>query len=202
MRAAIITLIGLLASCTPYSAAESTYCAFEVKVTSASGTPRAKVPVQLVRGHTTSLLETSTGANGIARLCDSPLEAVDIAVGSDVCGLVTVRNLHSMWPQTKQVFVTFEEYPCDHFALSEYVQVLLRIQDQAGRPVAGARFEGGTPMTGSGSEVSDDLGRLFRLVKRQERLRGVIQGASGERAPVSVLCSDDVELKIGLHKRP
>jgi hypothetical protein len=157
-------------------AAETSYCAFEVKVVTASGTPRSKVPVQLIRDKT-EVFGTSTDAYGLARLCDSPLESVDIAVGFDVCGLVTVRNLYSMWPKTKQVFVIFEENPCSHFVAAPYVQVLMRIQDHQGRPVAGAQFDEDSPSMGSGSEASGE-----------------------ERAPVSVLCSDDVELKIVLHK--
>jgi hypothetical protein len=200
MRAAVLVLMGFLFAGVPIVAAESTYCAFEIKVITKSGAPRSQVPVILVRGHNSTFLETHSDANGVARLCDAPLEAVDIAVGFDVCGLVVVRNLHPLWRETKRVFVTFEENPCNHFVLAEYYQVLLRVQDQEGRPLAGVRFNGSLPQEGSGSDASDDLGRIFRLVKRQGKLEGVVTGERGRQASISVLVTDDVELKVVLPK--
>jgi hypothetical protein len=190
-------VIGLLAISVRTAAAE--YCAFEVKVTTSSGTPRPKVPVLLVREHNT-LYETVSDASGLARLCDAPLEAIDIVVGFDVCGLITVGNLHSMWPETKRIFVTFEENPCNHFVFAEYCQVLLRVQDDHGRPVAGARFNGKSFRKKSGSDVSDPLGRLFNLVKRGDKLEGIVSGEGGTRASISVRVTDDVELKVVLQK--
>src|ERR1035441_6701021 len=100
MRTSVLVVICVLSACAPVIAAESSYCAFEVKVTTKSGAPRPKIPVILISGHKYTLVETQTDENGMARICDSPLEAVDIAVGFDVCGLVTVRNLHPLWPET------------------------------------------------------------------------------------------------------
>jgi hypothetical protein len=201
MRAPVLAVAGLLFGIVQTATAESTYCAFEIKVTAKSGVPRSKVPVILVRGHNSTLLETLTDANGVAKLCDAPLgEAVDIAVGSDVCGLVTVRNLHPLWPETKRVFVTFEDNPCNHFVAAEYCQVLLRVQDQDGRPVAGVRFNGRLPSKGTGSDSSDELGRIFRIVKRDAKLEGVVSGERGKQAPISILVTGDVELKVVLPK--
>jgi hypothetical protein len=196
MRPQVLVLMGVLFACVPIVVAESTYCAFEVKVTTKSGAPRSQVPVLLVRGRNGTFLETRSDANGVARLCDAPLEAVDIAVGFDVCGLVVVRNLHSLWPKTKRLFVTFEENPCNHFVLAEYCQVLLRVQDQEGRPVAGVRFNGSLPQESSGSDTSDELGRIFRLVKREARLEGAVRGNRERQASVSALVTDDVEIKV------
>lgn len=200
MRAAVLLLTGFIFACLAIIAAEPTYCAFEVKVTTKSGVPRSDVPVILVRGHTSTVLETHTDMNGLARLCDAPLEALDIAVGSDVCGLVTVRNLHSLWPDTKRIFVTFDEHPCNHFVPAEYCQVLLRVQDDEGPPLAGVRFNASPSERSSGSDVSDELGRIFRLVKRDETLKGVITGQRGSQARISTLVTDDVEIKVVFHE--
>ncbi len=181
-------------------AGEIAYCAFEVKVTTAAGTPRPNVPVFLIREHKTTFSDATTDESGLARLCDAPLEAVDVVVGFDVCGLVTVRNLHSLWPDTKRINVIFEEHPCEHFALAEYCQVLLRVQDTEGRAVAGVRFSGDLDNKGSGSDVSDNLGRIFRLVKRHGKLEGVVKAERGGQARVSLLVTDDTELKLVLHK--
>jgi hypothetical protein len=200
MRATVLLVAGLLFALVPSLTAESTYCAFEIKVTTKSGAPRAKVPVILVRAPNSTFSETLTDENGVARLCDAPLEAVNIAVGFDVCGLVTVRNLHPLWPETKRVFVTFEDNPCNHFVLSEHCQVLLRVEDQESRPVPGVRFNGSLPKNGSGSDTSDELGRIFRLVKRDEKLEGVVTGDRGRTKAISVLVTDDVELRVVLPK--
>jgi hypothetical protein len=199
MNIRLFVAIGLLAPCATAVGEDSPYCAFEVKVSTPSGTPRSKVPVLLIQNHQKTFYETVTNANGLARLCVAPLEAVDIVVGFDVCGLVSVRNLHPKWPETKLVFVTFEENPCDHFSVSQSCQVLLHIQDDHGRPMAGARFKPDPMSTDSGSEVSDSLGRLFRLVKRRNKVEGFIRGARGEQARISLICLDDVEIKVLLH---
>jgi hypothetical protein len=154
----------------------------------------------LIRELKSKFSETNTDAKGLARLCDAPLEAVDIVVGFDVCGLVTVRDLHSKWPETKRIYVTFEENSCDHFALSEFVQVLMRVQDNQGRPVAVARFSTQSLDKGSGSDVSDRLGRIFRLARRNSKLEGVVQEVAGGQARIAVLCSDDIEMKVILHR--
>jgi len=179
---------------------ETTYCAFEVKVSAPSGVPIDKVPVVMIRGDRTTFFETATTANGVARICDAPLESVDIVVGFDVCGSVLIRDLKPSWPKTQRVFVTYVRTFCDHFGIAPGCQVLLRVQDGEGRPVAGARFDGepsGTP----GSHVSDALGRLFRSLKRREKLEGVVVREGSEPARISVQCLDDVELKVILRKQ-
>jgi hypothetical protein len=197
---ATCALLGLRFFAVSVRAAETEYCAFEVNVTTSSGTPRPKVPVLLTREHKSMLSEAVSDANGRARLCDAPLEAVDISVGFDVCGLVTILNLHSMWPDTKRIFVTFEDNPCNHFVAAEYCQVLLRVQDDHGRAVVGARFSGKPFRRESGSDVTDHLGRLYHLVKRGDRFEGSVRGAGGANASISVPVTDDLELKVVLRK--
>lgn len=171
------------------------------KVTRPSGTPIAKVPVYLIRNQRTTLSGTTTDANGIARICDAPLKAVDIGVGFDVCGSVLVRNVKATWPEVRQVFVTYVETPCDHFLFGDRCQVLLRVQDEAGRPVVGARFDG-RPSAVSGSEVSDEFGRVFRSIKRGEKVEGLVIKEGRAPARISEPCllrgEHDLELKVFL----
>ena len=96
-----------------------------------------------------------TDAKGVARICDAPLESVDIAVGFDACGLVMVRSLHPKWPDTIKLFVTFEDNPCEHFALSEFCQVLVRVKDPTGKPIPGVRFVARDQKSGTGTDVAD-----------------------------------------------
>jgi hypothetical protein len=72
--------------------------------------------------------------------------------------------------------------------------------DPEGRPVGGVRFSGRLPERGSRSEVSDELGTIYRLVKRGGKLEGVVTGTQRREAPISVLVTDDVEMKVVLHE--
>ncbi len=80
------------------AAAQDTWCAFEVKVSTPSGSPVPEVPVALIRGRKTTFSQTTTDANGVARLCDAPLENVDINVGFDMCNAVLVGYLAPRGP--------------------------------------------------------------------------------------------------------
>jgi hypothetical protein len=140
MRPPHVVALIAIAACLPTCIAEQAYCAFEVKVTSSHGKPRSGVPVVVVQNRTTTFLQGITDANGLARLCDAPLESVDIAVGFDVCGLVLVKHLHQKWPETIRLFVTFDDHPCEHFVPPEFCHVLLRVRDPRGSALPGARF--------------------------------------------------------------
>ena len=200
MRSLLKTLIACTVACACLPAAEQTYCAFEVKVTSASGSPRAGLPVVLVRNRQATFAEVRTDAKGIARICDTPIESVDIAVGFDVCGLVMIRNLHPKWPDMIRLFVTFEENPCAHFDLPEFCQVLLRVQDPRGGPMPGVRFVPKDGKNGTGTNVADTFGRIYRVVKRNSKLEGKLEGPSAKPVPVSLLIEDDKELTLVLGK--
>jgi hypothetical protein len=122
MRSVAKILLAGVVSAASLLAAGQPYCAFEVKVSSASGAARGGVPVAEVRNRQNMFADSMTNANGVARICNAPLETVDIAAGFDVCGLVMIRNLHPKWPKTIKLFVMFEENACEHFALSESVR--------------------------------------------------------------------------------
>jgi len=158
------------------------------------------MPVALIRNDKTTFSESATDAKGVARICDAPLEYLDVVVGRDICGSILVRHLKPTWPETRRLYVTYVDAPCDHFVVAPNCRVLLRIQDSSGRPVVGARFEE-TPPNRSGTDVSDVFGRLFRSLKRGEQLEGVVVKTGSEPARVSMRCMDDVELKVVLHSQ-
>jgi hypothetical protein len=182
------------------AAAQDTWCAFEVKVSTPSGSPVAEVPVALIRERKTTFSQTTTDANGMARLCDAPLENVDIFVGFDRCNSVLVGSLAPTWPDTQRIFVTYVKTFCGFVTLKPDCQVLLRIQDEEGRAVAGARFDGKSSSS-SGFDVSDVFGRLYRSLKTRDKLVGIVTRAGSQPARISVKCEDDTELKVVLHKR-
>src|SRR5262249_8726238 len=61
--------------------AQQPYCAFEVRVDAPSGKPAPGVPVALLRTDKTTYSNATTGSDGIARMCDSPLQTVHLVVG-------------------------------------------------------------------------------------------------------------------------
>jgi hypothetical protein len=175
--------------------AQENYCAFEVHVNSPVGKPVSGVPVALLRSDKTTYVESVTGADGTARLCDAPLQTVFIVAGVDVCGSVMVRNLRPTWPQTKEISVTYARESCPHFTFCDECEVLLRVHDEEGKPVAGARFDGNVTRMGGGM-VSDRFGRLFRLIKRGQTLTGTVSKEGRRSAQISVPIDDNKEISI------
>ena len=197
----ILVLIGVSGLTIAHASAPATYCAFEVRVTTPSGAPRPNVLVGMLRKgreHDSVYYQATTDAAGLARLCDAPLEVVDIYVGNDVCGSVLVKNLPPTWPDLRHVYITYAEAPCGHFVFPRHCRILLRIQDESGRALSGARLE---DRAGGESETSDVYGRLFRLLKGPGKLEGVVAKEGSEPALVSLEYSDDTELKVVLRTR-
>jgi hypothetical protein len=191
-----VLVISALSLCIAFASGPASYCAFEVKVSKPSGLPLPNVPVAVIQKHESVFAQTTTDATGVARLCDAPLEVVDIHVGADICGSVLVRNLVPTWPERRLVYVTYVESPCDHFLITPRCRILLRIRDEDGRAISGALFEGGG---GDGQETSDVFGRLFRSIKRPGKLNGVVTKEGTEPARITAEC--DSELMVVLRER-
>ena len=62
-------------------------------------------------------------------------------------------------------------------------RTLLRVKDQSGNPIAGARFEGKEPT------LSDSFGRIFRTIEEQQTLEGNVTKAGYLPTPISQKCS-------------
>lgn len=152
--------------------AGSPYCAYEVEVRKPDGTRFQGVPVGLVVNGT-QRTTVWTDRRGGAQICDSPLHDVDIVVGFDTCGIVLVKNLKPTWPTARKVVVTYAQVPCEHFALPDRCTVLLRAQDDRGRPLSGAQFESEAKTP----QISDAFGRVFLLLREGEKVDGTITKA-------------------------
>jgi hypothetical protein len=177
------------------------YCAYEVRVNKPSGLPFAKTPVGIVDKGTQIGTET-TDANGVARLCDAPVHKIDIAVGAVGQGLTIVRAVKPTWPKTRVIVVIRDDSAWDEFVFPDACQILLRIRDERGLPISGARFEGRSSGVLASMNTSDDLGRLFRKLKSGGSLNGSIAGRGYISAPVAARCikgdEDDIELRFVL----
>jgi hypothetical protein len=193
------SLIGLLLFYCINAIGAPSYCAFEVKVRKPSGVPFANVPVGIVEKGT-QVATVVTDARGSAKFCDAPLQAVDIVVGT-YCGGVLVKNVRPKWPTTRDIFVTYDGPYCAEVVFPDHCQVLLRVHDEEGRPVAGAHFDS----VPSEREASDAFGRIFRLLKSGEKLEGILTKEGCVPARVSERCvrdnEHDVELNVVLRKR-
>jgi hypothetical protein len=187
MTARLLTA-ALLAWCAPLSAANDTYCAFEVKVLSPSNGPASKVPVGIARLSNT-FAETVTDANGIARICDAPIDPVDVFIGFDACGLIVIKGVKPLWLETKRLFATYATSSCGEFNSNpKNCHIMLRVKDESGRPVAEARFEGNASESVREPIVGDSFGRLFRTVERDRTLQGSITKLGYNPTPISQRC--------------
>jgi hypothetical protein len=177
------------------------YCAFEVRVKKPSGLPFAKTPVGIVdKGK--DITTAVTDANGVARLCDAPVHKIDIVVGAVGQGLTLVKAVKPTWPKTRVLVVIRDDSEWDEFVFPDACQILLRIRDERGLPVSGARFDGRSSGVLASMDTSDKLGRLFRKL----RSGGVLNGSIAERgyisAPVAATCikgdEADAEVRVVL----
>jgi hypothetical protein len=188
----VLVAIALYAVSVPVASGQTPYCALEVTVRSPSGHKMPGIPVLIGQGNKSVFAETKTGKNGIARICDAPLAFVDVVVGFSVCGSVTVRSVAATWPYTRKVGVTYVKDSCPEFIFTDQCLALLRIQDDQGHPLSGARFD-------QERGVSDNFGRLFQPVKCGEKIEGTILKEGFTPARLSEECLDNLELKVVLH---
>ena len=182
LRSLFLSLLALLS---PLFAQQASYCAFEVLVKSPSGAPVPNVPVIMVKNHTTTFSQTTTAANGVARLCDAPLEAVDIVAGFDLCGSIMVRSIRPTWPLTKSLSITYAETSCGHFTFADHCEVLLRVRDENKKPISGAHL---VLQEKSMRDSSDEFGRLFLALKKGEKIEGKVVIDRREPASISETC--------------
>jgi len=147
-----------------------------------------------------------TDANGTARICDAPIGTVDVFVGFDACGLVVIKEVKPLWLETKKLFVTYARSSCGEFNSNpKSCHIVLRVKDEVGRPLAGARFEGKASAKSVGEPIlSDSFGRLFRTLEADQMLEGYITKLGYNPTPISqrcVLLEADRELMVALRKR-
>jgi hypothetical protein len=153
----------------------------------------------VVRRTKRAFVETKTDSKGETVICDTPLEAVDVVAGVDLCGSVTVNDLKSSWPSPRHLHITYDKVACDHMNVGSQRVVLFRIVDETGQPVSGATLKG--RFSGHGAEDSDRLGRIFLLVDSNTIVAGVVSRGLAESTPMSFLVTDDMEKEIVLHNR-
>lgn len=193
----MLALLLLLVTACPVLAQEvrgGEFCAFQVTVTKDSGAPEAYVPYEVVDVERKSTFLSGTAdSNGLIRICDVPLRYVDIVVGRDLCGSVSIRHLKPSWPKRQDFHVVLTDAPCDHFTHAALCQVVVRVKTRAGRPVSGAQFTGKPE-----AAKSDSLGRLFWRVRWHGVVRGTVAAGTGKPKPIDLLCDNDTDAEVAI----
>ena len=177
------------------------YCAYEVKVKKPSGRPFANTPVGVV-DQGVQISTAVTDATGVARLCDAPMHRVDIVVGAIGAGLILVKGVKPTWPELRRIVVIRDDRHWDEFTFPDECQVLLRVEDKSGAPIAGAQLDDQSWSGRAPNVASDSFGRLFRKLKSGEALDGLIRSQGRIPGHVSAKCipgsEGEVELKVVL----
>jgi len=146
------------------AALQEEYCAFEVHVTSPSGKPVSRVTVSELL-HNGSVFDTAiTDDHGVTRLCNAPTDLIDIHVGGNLCGSVTVGNLRRYWMTTRRIPIIYSSCAGDDWLIPNSCQLTIRTIDEKGLPISGvqaiAEIKDRTPS----NEFSDKFGRVFLLI--------------------------------------
>ena len=183
--------------------AKPAYCVFEVKVLRPSGHPYSGAPVMIVRRDQDSvrtLFETKTNSLGEADLCDAPMTTVDIVIGFDACGSIWVKNVSQTWPDPRKIVVTYDGETCHELYLADRCLVVLRVKDDDGALLRGARLDGASSRPG----YSDIFGRVFVSINKGGSLEGVISKQGFSATNVSVPCGrvseDEIEQIVTLRR--
>lgn len=153
------------------------YCAFEVTVQSPTGAPVAGAEVSELQSGGRLYGSATTNERGTARICDAPQGLVDLHVGGQVCGAVTVGYLEPYWMTTRRVVITYENCQGADFVPPGGCFLTIRIRDQAGSPLQGVILNDPNerPMKREQTRVSDQFGRIFRFLDYGDDARVQLQ---------------------------
>jgi len=172
------------------------YCAFEVIVKQPGGAPATAGVV--VQGGGQVFGPVMTNAQGIARLCDAPPGLSEIVVGGNRCGAVSVKYLRAWWMKTRRVFVTYDNCSGEEWFVPRTCLLTIRVRDERGTPIAGVELgapnEPPTPRDqeriseGFETRISDQFGRIFRLVVFGETLQGSLSKDGYTSGQVAAQC--------------
>ena len=179
----LLALVALALGCSlPMSAQETEpqYCAFEVSIRSPTGQPLSDVSVSAATRLSSSPFATvKSGTDGIARICDVPIGTrIDIHVGNGPCGAIVVRDLYPWWLTNERVNVTYD--PCVprdfSYSFPKRCYLIIRVRNERDKPLPGARLTlASNNQDDNGTLLSDQFGRIFRLIHHGETLGAFIE---------------------------
>jgi len=171
-KAILLIGAGVLCRGLTYAEDQAAYCAFEVTVRSPRGEAIAGATVSELAMGGKIIGSSVTDRQGIARICDAPKGLVDIQVGDNRCGAVTVAYLKAYWLQTRRVSITYENCSGEEWAVAGGCLLTIRVKDQRNAPIPSVFFEDRNERPGPQTKLSDDSGRVFRFIKFGETMSG------------------------------
>ncbi|MEQ1884081.1 MAG: hypothetical protein ABL967_03410 [Bryobacteraceae bacterium] len=151
-------LILMILFSSPIFAAD--FCAIKVSIKSPAGVP-IRTGVALRQSNGEGVENKISSSEGKVEFCDIGLGLYDLVVGPNLCGQVIVRHLFQIWPDEREVTVTYEN--CHSFPLPSGCIFLLRIRASDELPVVGAIVRQKDSTT-----VTDGFGRAFLNSKATE----------------------------------
>jgi len=172
------------------------YCAVKVQVNGSNREPVKTIVV--LRGHDSRIQTTVTSAGGAADFCDVGFDLFEIVVGPDLCGQVIVRHLSAVYPETRQVVVTYDG--CHRNIPSFGCLALLRVVGPDRRVVEGARFD-----YDDQHQSSDRLGRIYTYLRFHSLRSGTIVADGYGKRRVDIRCTPEqtyMEYAIELSRTP
>ena len=165
--------------------AEKEYCSLTVRVMGPEGQPL--VASVTVRNHAGNRRTDRTSESGMAEFCDLGIKPVDVIVGGDGCGEVTIRDVELVWGKTIVLPVTYS--PCwlrgDGPPMTACL-ILLRFSDKQGLPISDVTIR---TRSGDYPGVSDRYGRILTLTGFGTTLEGTASGAGFQNKTFAILCS-------------
>jgi hypothetical protein len=190
METALALLAMLLALPVRSAQPPEIYCAFEVVVKSPTGDPVVGAGVSGLDQNGVKFGTALTDAQGVVRFCDAPSGLIEINVGGNLCGAVSVGYLSAYWLETRRVFITYKRCSDDWWVPGRCL-LTVRVRDEHNAPVSGAALlptRKPKPATPKSTEISDRYGRLFFEVNYGDTLEGVLSKAGYAAQPVTAAC--------------
>ncbi len=185
----VVLILSMVAS------AQGQYCAFEVTVRLPDGRPAASVTVSGLDQPGRVFATSMTNDQGVVRICDIPTGLIDIHVGGNLAGAVSVMRLKPFWMETRKVLVTYENRPETAFFLPGGCLLTLRAHDEKGAPIAGVLLEDSNerPKLREQTRTTDSYGRMFRFIDYGEALTGELVKAGYVSKRVTHQCQRGVD---------
>lgn len=165
LRLAMLISVFAYGSHALVSQENASYCAFEVVVKSSAGKAVKGVAVYELMQDGKTVGTATTDQQGVARICDAPAGLVQIQVGHNLCGEVTVRHLKPYWMQTRKVSIYYDNCSGEEWAVPGGCLLTIRIKDERGLPIAGVLFDTPNESPQLQTKISDEFGRIFRFIK-------------------------------------
>jgi hypothetical protein len=162
----LMFVLGLFVGVPAHGQDKADYCAFEVVVKSPAGAPVVGIEVSEIESGQVYAVGV-TDQQGISKICDAPEGLIDLHVGAQLCGAVTVAHLAPYWMVTRRIDMIYKNCQGDDFLPQGGCLLTIRVRDGAQAPLPGVNVNDPSaqqPSKGPQTNASDQFGRIFRFL--------------------------------------